>query len=139
MRIIGHGVDIVEVARVARMLEEHGERFAERVFAAAERVYADAVTAPRREERYAARFAAKEAAMKALGVGWTRGVGWTDIAVDHDPDGRPRLMVSGAFADLARSRGVTTWWLSLSHTGGYAVASVIAAADDAAPQPNAFL
>lgn len=126
VRIIGHGVDIVDVGRIARMLDEHGERFLNRVYTPGERSYADASV--RRAEHFAARFAAKEAAMKALGIGWTRGVAWTDIEVAREPSGRPTLRVGGAFAREAARLNVAEWWLSLSHADTHAVASVIAVA-----------
>ncbi len=136
MRILGHGVDIVAVARVGRMLEEHGDRFLERVFTAEERAYVAAAAGSRRAEHLAARFAAKEAAMKALGIGWTRGVAWTDVGVSREASGRPALSVTGRFADLARSRGVSEWWLSLSHTEAQALASVIAVGEGESGDPS---
>lgn len=117
---------MVEVARIARMLEEHGDRFLERVFTREERAYAAGAAGRRRAEHLAARFAAKEAAMKALGIGWTRGVAWTDIGVAREASGRPVLAVSGRFAGLALEQGVAEWWVSMSHTEGHALASVIA-------------
>ena len=126
MRIIGHGIDLVAIARVARMLEEHPERFGDRCFTAAEVSYCDA-GGKRRAEHYAARFAAKEAAVKALGTGFRDGVAWTDIEVTRDPAGRPGLEVRGPTAEAAARAGVAEWWLSLSHTDEHAVASVIAA------------
>lgn len=136
MRILGHGVDIVAVARVGRMLDEHGERFLERVFTAEERAYAAGAAGSRRAEHLAARFAAKEAAMKALGIGWTHGVAWTDIGVTREASGRPALSLTGRFADLARSRGVIEWWLSLSHTEAHALASVIAVGREESAVPS---
>jgi holo-[acyl-carrier protein] synthase len=124
MRIIGHGVDIVEVARIRRSLEEHGERFLGRVFTAGERAYA--VGRARRDEHLAARFAAKEAVMKALGTGWGEGVGWTDVEVELDASGRPGVRLHGRAGMTAAARGIDAWTISLSHTESYAVASVIA-------------
>ncbi len=125
MQVIGHGVDIVEVARIAAMLEDHPDRFLERVFTHAERAYADA-NPRRRTEHLAARFAAKEAALKALGTGWAEGVSWTEAEVVREASGRPSLVVHGAFAALARARGISRFWLSMSHTETHAIASVIA-------------
>jgi holo-[acyl-carrier protein] synthase len=130
MRIIGHGVDLVEIARIEAMLAEHGERFRDRCFTAEEQAYAEAATV-RRAERYAARFAAKEAVLKALGTGWRDGIAWTDIAISRDPAGRPRVTLSGRCGELAAEQGIRRWSLSLSHAGtgeggGYAMASVIA-------------
>ena len=125
MRIVGHGIDLVAIERVARMLEEHPERFLERCFSPAEAAYCDA-GGKRRAEHYAARFAAKEAAAKALGTGFRAGVGFRGFEVTRDAAGRPGLTASGAAARAAAGAGVTDWWLSLSHTDEHAVASVIA-------------
>ncbi len=124
MAIIGHGIDAVEVARIGRLLDERGERFGERCFTGAERAYAD--SSRRRIEHYAARFAAKEAVMKALGTGWAQGVGWTDIEVTRDDAGRPGVRLHGVAAEIAGRLGITRWSISLTHTGTVAVASVIA-------------
>lgn len=125
MAVIGHGIDLVDIARIAQMLEEHGERFVQRCFTDPERRYCDS-TGGRRAEHYAARFAAKEAAFKALGTGWRSGVSWQDVAVFRQPSGEPVLGISGRCADIARERGITRWIVSLSHAGAMAGASVIA-------------
>ena len=125
MRIIGHGVDLVEIARIERMLDEHGDRFVARCFTVGERDYADASTAVR-GERFAARFAAKEAVLKALGTGLRDGIDWTDIDVRRDGAGRPSLSLSRRAAEIAASLGIDAWAISLSHAGGMAMASVIA-------------
>lgn len=124
-RIIAHGVDIVDIARIAAMLEEHGERFTHRCFTEIERAYADDGK-KRRTERYAARFAAKEAVFKALGTGWRDGLAWTDIEVRRHPSGQPQLHLSGPVATLAAEQHIARWLLSLSHTETLAIASVIA-------------
>ncbi|MBL0920840.1 MAG: holo-ACP synthase [Phycisphaerales bacterium] len=121
--MVAHGVDIVRVDRIARMLEEHGERFLERCFTEQEAAYQ--ADSRRRAEHLAARFAAKEAAFKALGVGWGADASWTEAEVVKRPSGEPALVVRGRLADLARRKGVRAWFLSLSHTEGLAVASVI--------------
>lgn len=123
MRIVGHGVDIVSVARVARSIADHGDRFLERVFTPAEIAYAWG--SKRRDQHLAGRFAAKEAAMKALGTGWRDGIAWTDFEVAHEPSGRPVLRVTGRSGDIAREAGGVEWWLSISHTDDAAIASVI--------------
>lgn len=125
MPILGHGIDIVEIARIEGMLREHPERFLERVFTPGERAYADG-NPRRRAEHLAARFAAKEAAFKALGTGWAEGVSWTEAEVVREASGAPSLAVHGRFAALASAKGISRWWLSLSHTEGHAFASVIA-------------
>lgn len=126
MEIIGHGVDLVEVGRIRDLAERHGERFFERCFTAGERAYADS-RPKRRFEHYAARFAAKEALLKALGTGLRNGISWTDIEVRTEPSGRPGIALSGRCAALAREAGIDAWFLSMSHTEAQAIASVIAA------------
>jgi holo-[acyl-carrier protein] synthase len=124
MRIVGHGIDIVEVARIERMMSDHADRFLERCFTPAERAVGEG--GRRYAEHIAARFAAKEAAMKALGTGLTSGIAWTDIGVENAPTGEPRLIVVGRAAEIASQRGVAEWWVSLSHSDTMAVASVMA-------------
>ncbi len=123
--VVGHGVDLVAIDRVAEMLERHGERFAERCFTSAERTWADAGGA-RRAERYAGRFAAKEAAAKALGTGIAEGVAWTDLEVLPDERGAPRLRLHGAAAERADAMGARRVHCSISHASGLAFASVVA-------------
>ncbi len=119
-----HGVDIVDIDRIAGLVQSHGERFVTRVFTDAERCYAES-SPPGRLERYAARFAAKEAVFKALGCGWAGGTAWTDVSVSHRAGGAPEVALSGHTATLAAERGVDRWEISLSHAGGMAIASVI--------------
>ena len=123
--ILGVGVDVCDVARIRRALEaETGARFRERVFTDGEQAYCEA----RRRGRfasYAARFAAKEAAMKALGTGWAQGVGWQDFEVVRAAGEAPRLVLHRQAAALARRRGMTRWLLALAHTDANAVASVV--------------
>lgn len=124
MPILGHGIDAVEVARIASLLDRHGERFLERCFTAGERAYADA--SRRRVEHYAARFAGKEAILKALGTGWSRGIDWKDAEILRDDAGAPSVRLHGVAARIAFERGVARWSLSLSHTPTHAFASAIA-------------
>jgi holo-[acyl-carrier protein] synthase len=123
--ILGIGLDVCEVGRMRQALEAaSGARFRARVFTEAEREYCEA----RRRGRfasYAARFAAKEAAMKALGTGWARGVRWHDFEVVRGEGGAPRLVLHGRAAALARRRGMVNWLLALTHTDESAVASVV--------------
>ena len=121
--IVGSGVDLAEVPRIRQAVERHGERFQTRVFTPAERAYVDGKK--NRFERYAARFAAKEAAMKALGTGWRHGVTWRDFEVANLPSGRPALRLSGKAAEFAARLGVKSIALSLSHTNALAIAHVI--------------
>src|SRR5437870_13070011 len=99
MAILGTGVDLAEVDRIQRSLEMFGQRFQERVFTPGEIAYCERYK--NRAERYAARFAAKEAGMKALGTGWRRGIRWQDLEVRRQPGGRPTLNFAGAAADIA--------------------------------------
>lgn len=126
--IVGLGIDVCDVARMRRALAgSAGARFRARVFTDAEQAYCEA----RKQGRfasYAARFAAKEAAMKALGTGWGDGVGWRDFEVVRAGDGCPALALHGRAAVLARRRGIARWLVALSHDGGAAVASVVAEA-----------
>lgn len=125
MDVIGHGVDIVAIERIATLLEAHGDRFRHRVYTPAEQAFAEA-SGPRRAERYAVRFAAKEAALKALGTGLRGGITWTDIEVVASWSGRPELIVRGEAISVASRLGIDRWQVSLSHSGGMAIASVIA-------------
>ena len=120
--IVGIGIDVVEVARMARLVAEgpRSERFLARCFTRRERAYCDA--RKDRASRYAVRFAAKEAMVKALGA--PRGVRWTDIEVARE-EGRPRLMLSGAADRAARGLDVGNVHLSLTHDGGVAAAAVV--------------
>lgn len=124
MLALVHGVDLVEVERIAGMLESHGEPFVNRVFTHAEQEYAESGGSAR-AERYAARFAAKEAVLKAIGTGWAGGIAWTDVGVRHGSGGRPELELTGEAANVAQSQGITGWTLSLSHTAAMAMASVV--------------
>jgi holo-[acyl-carrier protein] synthase len=121
--ILGTGVDIVEVPRMAASIARFGERFLKRVFTEAEILYCDSKT--NRIERYAARFAAKEAGMKAIGTGWRGGISWRDIEVRREKGGRPILAYAGKAADFAARLGVRRAWLSISHTEQYAIAEVV--------------
>lgn len=123
--IRGHGIDLVEDRRIAAMLEEHGERFLARVFTERERAYAES-SQPLRAERLAVRFAAKEAVLKALGTGWSGGIAWQEVEVVRDAGGVPGIELHGRAAEVARSLGIGRWHLSLSHAGGFSIASVIA-------------
>lgn len=121
--IVSTGIDLVEVARIARAIERT-PRFRERVFTFAETAYCEARAASR-WTHYAARFAAKEAAFKALGTGWSGGVAWHDAEVRRDEHGAPSLVLTNRARELFDSRGATRSHLSLSHTSEYAVAYVI--------------
>jgi holo-[acyl-carrier protein] synthase len=122
--ILGTGVDIAEVDRIRAAAERHGRRFIERVYTPLEIAYVERRRAGR-YERYAARFAAKEAGMKAIGTGWRRGVRWRDFEVANLPSGKPTLKLHGVAAQFAESLGVKNIALSLTHTATEALAYVI--------------
>ena len=121
--IVGTGIDIAEVPRIARAISRFGDRFLQRVFTEGEISYCDAKA--NRVERYAARFAAKEAGMKALGTGWNHGVRFRDIEVRRQPGGRPTIAFHGKAAEFAAKLGTVNVALSLSHTAEQAIAQVI--------------
>jgi holo-[acyl-carrier protein] synthase len=121
--IVGTGVDITETERIEQALRRHGGRFAKRLYTPREIAYCEQFK--NRAERFAARFAAKEAAFKALGTGWREGVRWLDVEVTHQPSGKPELVLTGRAEELARALGVTRMSVSLSHSNHYAVAQVI--------------
>lgn len=129
MRIIGHGIDLVQVERIEGMIARHEERFLDRCFTSRERAYCDQ-GGQRRAEHYAARFAAKESVLKALGRGLRSGMTWTEIEVVSDAWGRPGIELQGAARSLAEELGVTDWQLSLTHVERLASASVIAVSED---------
>jgi len=121
--IVGTGIDIVEVPRIAAAVERFGERFLNRVFTAGEVRYCR--SKQNAMERFAARFAAKEAGFKAIGTGWRHGVTWQDVEVGREPGGRPTIFYSGKGAEFAAKLGVRRASLSLSHTAEQAIAQVI--------------
>src|SRR6516165_3814937 len=101
--IVGTGIDITEVERVRQTIERFGRRFIERVFTADEILYCESKA--NKAERYAARFAAKEAGMKAIGTGWSHGVRWQDIEVRRMPGGRPTIVLHGRAAEFFAKMG----------------------------------
>ena len=121
--IIGVGVDIEEVARIRNAIECHSDRFVRRIFTPGEIAHAE--DRAQQFSSYAARFAAKEAAMKALGTGWGQGVRWVDIEVENQPEGRPLLRLHRQAAKVATSLGCRSIHLSISHTRAIVLAEVI--------------
>jgi holo-[acyl-carrier protein] synthase len=121
--IIGIGTDLAEVDRIAESMSRFGDRFLNRIYTERERRYALRNRNP--AERFAARFAAKEAGMKAIGTGWRRGVTWQDFEVVNEPGGRPMLRLSGVAAKVATHLGMVRVSLSLTHTARIAMAVVI--------------
>jgi holo-[acyl-carrier protein] synthase len=121
--IVGTGIDIAEVPRIAASIARFGQRFVRRIFTEGEIRYCDGKA--NRVERYAARFAAKEAAMKAIGTGWNHGVTWKDVEVSRMPGGRPTITFHGKAAEFAVKLGAKHVALSLTHTAEHAIAQVI--------------
>ena len=121
--IVGLGVDISEVNRIEAAITRFGRAFLDRVFSPSEIAYCERHR--NRFERYAGRFAAKEATMKALGTGWARGVRWVDIEVVRLPTGQPTMALHGATREHADRLGVRRISLSITHSGNTALAEVI--------------
>jgi holo-[acyl-carrier protein] synthase len=121
--IVAIGIDLVEIARVEEVLTRRGERFRARVFTEGEISYCE-----RRASKvasYAARFAAKEAAMKALGTGWAEGVGWRDVEVVSGPSGAPTIELHRRALERMHEIGATKALVSLTHSGSLAMAQVV--------------
>lgn len=121
--IVGMGIDIAEVRRIAAVIQSQKERFLRRVYTLDEIAYCEQFK--NRYERYAGRFAVKEAAMKALGTGWSRGVRWVDLEVVRHPSGRPTLALKGEAKKIADALGVKNIAISITHTSEQAIAQVI--------------
>jgi holo-[acyl-carrier protein] synthase len=125
--IVSVGVDMVEVPRIRKALENSktGRRFRERIYTEKEIRYCEK-KGRTKYQSYAGRFAAKEAVMKALGRGWESKIGWTDIEVLPAPGGKPEIRLHNKSSTFAQERGIHRLSLSITHTGGYALAYVIA-------------
>ena len=121
--IIGMGIDVAEVGRIRDVIESQTERFLRRVYTANEAAYCEQFK--NKYERYAGRFAAKEAAMKALGTGWSRGVRWVDVEVVRMRGGRPTLALHGEARKIADALGVKNIALSIAHSATQAIAHVV--------------
>lgn len=121
--IVGTGVDIAEVPRIEASIARFGDRFLRRIFTGAEIHYCDSKA--NRAERYAARFAAKEAALKAIGTGLRLGISWREVEVTRLPGGRPTIAFHGVAAQFAQKLNARRAHLSLSHTKEHAIAYVI--------------
>jgi holo-[acyl-carrier protein] synthase len=125
--IVSIGTDVVHLPQIAGVIERRGNRFLERILTDGERAYCEKKRAAQRmTESVAARFAAKEAVMKALGTGWTCGVSWLGIEVVRAPTGAPGIRLHGRTAEVAAERGIARLLLSLTHAGDYAIAHVVA-------------
>ena len=128
--IVGTGIDIAEVGRIAASIKRFGRRFLERVFTPDEIRYCESKA--NKAERYAGRFAAKEAAMKAIGTGWSRGVTWQDVEVVRAPGGRPTVVFHRKAAEFFQRLGAARAQLSITHTAEMAMAQVILESKDSA-------
>jgi len=126
MEIIAHGIDLVDFPRIKDMVEQHGERFVNRVFTATEQAYAEANKA--RTEKLAGRFAAKEAILKLMGTGWRGKIAWTDIEIVNNPAGQPEVTLTGEVKKIANRLGIKHISVSITHTANFAIASAVAIA-----------
>jgi holo-[acyl-carrier protein] synthase len=127
MKILGHGIDLVDIAEVQRWLDDPRDPLAPRCFTSAE--ISGAGDGPNRAEHLAGRFATKEAVLKALGVGFGDGIALADVETVDADHGSPEIVLHSGAAAVAAQRGVTKWFLSVSHENGMAIASVIAIAE----------
>lgn len=130
MAVAGIGVDIVSIERMSKILERTPS-FAKRVFSKEEQRYCS--RRPRPSEHYAARFAAREAVLKALGIGFY-GVGLNDVVVEVEADGSPVARLSGHALEIAQKKGVREVALSISHTHDVAIANALCVTDDVTPK-----
>jgi len=121
--IVGMGIDVAEVRRIQAVIESQKERFLRRVYTPQEAAYCEQFK--NKYERYAGRFAVKEAAMKALGTGWSRGVRWVDLEVVRQRGSRPTLVLRGEAKKIADALGVKNIAVSITHTADQALAQVI--------------
>jgi holo-[acyl-carrier protein] synthase len=121
--IVGLGLDIAEIDRIGQAITRRGPAFLERVYTPREVEYCE--QHKNKFERYAGRFAAKEAAMKALGTGWRHGVRWRDIEVAREPSGKPTLHLKGVAREFADRLGVKNISLTITHSGNFALAQVV--------------
>lgn len=122
--IIAHGIDLVDFPRIEEMINRHEERFINRVFTKSEQAYAD--SNKNRIEKYAGRFAAKEAVLKLIGTGWRGKIAWTDVEVVNTSSGQPQVNLSGEVKIIADKLGITQISISITHTANFAIASAIA-------------
>ena len=127
MEIVAHGIDLVDCPRIEGMVREHGERFVNRVFTAAEQAYAAANKD--RIEKLAGRFAAKEAVLKLMGTGWRGKIAWTDIEVVNNKAGQPEVNLCGEVKKIAERLGIKHVSVSITHTANFAIASAVALAE----------
>jgi len=132
--IVGIGLDLVAIERIARLVDQHGSRFVSKVYTAREEEACHRQN--HSAEPWAARFAAKEAVMKALGTGWRQGVKFREIEVLPDPAGKPEIILHGRTAEVAAARGCTRAFVSLTHEAGLAAAVVVLEGDGPGAEPH---
>ena len=118
--IYGIGTDITECVRIAQMIDKHGELFLTRVYTQQEIAYCSARKAA--TQHYAGRWAAKEAVLKAIGTGWSRGIHWTDIEVVNAVGGKPSITIAGEARQICEQRRIGDVLISISHSRNYAIA-----------------
>ena len=118
--ILGIGTDIIECARIAQMIEKHGELFLERVYTQQEIAYCARRKAA--NQHYAGRWAAKEAVLKALGTGWAHGIQWVDVEVVNQQGGKPNVVLTGKAREISQQLGIDSLLISISHCKNYATA-----------------
>ena len=126
--IIAHGIDLVDCPRIEEMINRHNERFINRIFTASEQAYADANKS--RIEKYAGRFAAKEAILKLMGTGWRGKIAWTDIEITNNSSGQPQVNLEGEVKSIAEKLGIKQISISITHTANFAIASAVALSEN---------
>ena len=127
MKIIAHGIDLVDRPRIKQMVQKHGDRFLNRVYTQKEQQYAESHRD--KIEKLAGRFAAKEAVLKLMGTGWIGKIAWTDIEVINNSAGQPEVTITGEVKRIAKKLGINQISVSITHTANFAIASAIALAD----------
>ncbi len=127
MNLVAHGIDLIECERIARIMQDHPERFMARILTEAEQAYCTRMK--NAVPHIAGRFAAKEAILKVLGTGWRGPISWTDIEILNDQAGRPHVTLSGPTARIARERGIAKVLITITHTEHHAAASAIGLGD----------
>jgi len=128
MNVLGLGTDIIECLRIAKMIEKHGELFLQRVYTEHEVGYCSSRKAA--NQHYAGRWAAKEAVLKAMGTGWSRGIRWRDIKVKVELGGKPHVHIHGTAREICDELGITDMLISISHCRSHATATAIAVGED---------
>ncbi|MFC1781219.1 holo-ACP synthase [Planctomycetota bacterium] len=128
MTIVAHGIDLVDCPRIEEMINRHSRRFIERVFTPAEQDYAE--KNKNKVEKYAGRFAAKEAILKLVGTGWRGKIAWTDIEIKNNSSGQPLVSLDGEVKRIAEKLGITQISISITHTANFAIASAVALAEN---------